>query len=208
MTVAVCADDGGCNLKSDTSSRGSNSPERPLMAMDDPLMDAFAAARQRLLFNKDPSEVELMHLDSMLAAYSFIYYLKIFSAKCTEYWELYAMYVNQRDSSRWRRCTMHCEFSLIRLIWPLPYLSWRAFLKSFSPFLHWRSPEFLQALSLSLACTICSIFFIYPPLREYNSLGYWCPLTVGMQNDTVYALHFALNTFSIHILNVLFGFNF
>ena len=146
--------------------------------IDDQLMDSFEAVQHRLLFNGD-STLEHINVESLVGIHSFIYYLKVFSSHCREFWESHTLLKEQRGSSCCKRCTMHCELSLTKIIWPLPYSTWKAWRTALLPFIHWKSPIFLQSLGIALAMTICGMLVIYPPLYEYNHLGFWAPLTIG-----------------------------
>ena len=155
------------------------SAERPLMATDDQLMESFESARHRLVFNKD-SERENINVQSLVAIYSFLYYLQVFTRKCSKYLELHAMYMDQLNSSNcWNRFIMLCGLSISDILHPLPWSSLSQCKESISPFVHWKSPVFLQSLGISVSMTISGLFFIYPPLHSHYPLGYWASITVG-----------------------------
>ena len=172
--------DSDCDFKSNLSMY---STEKPMVVIDDRLMDSFEAARHRLLLNAKSAR-EHIDVESVVGIYSFIYYLKVFSSHCQEFWEAHTLLMEQRRSSCYKRCMMHCEFSLTKIIWPMPYSTWKAWGQALSPFIHWKSPIFLQSLGIALAMTICGLLAIYPPLHEYNPLGYWASLTVGALHTT------------------------
>lgn len=137
-------------------------------------MVKFENARHNLLYNKNIIIDNPSTVDCITAVHSFLFFLQEFTKHLEIYLELYAEYkVNKKNESS---CNCFSFSSWSAILLPLqallPFQSFQEFKLQCKLLINYKSSEFTQSLAITIAITLASLLFIYPPFNSYFKLGY------------------------------------